>query len=119
MGDFVRFEFSGKTLRNRLSVNSNYIGFNKAAGAAFDLSSYKYAVLFYDEQDFRIGIMPTNNEAEVGVRTIRTHKTGSVSIACKNFIERYQLFNKDIGVERYPCKYDEGSKMVIADMKEK
>jgi len=119
MGEFVRFDFSGKTLRPRMSINQTYLGLNKAAVERFGVQQFKAVVLFYDEQDQRIGVLLTNNEAEVGARSIRVHKGGSATIACRNFVERYSLYNPTAGVARYTCNFDMEKKMIIIDLREK
>lgn len=119
MGEFVRFDFKGKTLRPRMSINASYIGLNRAAVEKFGIAKYKAVVLFFDEQDRRIGVLLTNNDSESGSRVVRVHKSGSATIACRNFVERYSLFNAVEGINRYTCKFEAEKNMVIADLQEK
>ncbi len=114
---FVRYTKSIKSYLPKISIwKRGQIGFNQGAIAKCNLIDYKYAILFYDEDEKKIGIQFTNDPSEKGVIKIVKAKTG-VSISAKSFLGIYGLLHdKTINYNVY---YDENNKLYIIDLKEK
>jgi hypothetical protein len=114
---FVRYTKSTKSYVPKISIwKRGNIGFNQGAITKFNLTDYKYVILFYDEDEKKIGIQLTNDPSEKGVIKIIKTKTGA-SISAKGFLGTYGLLHdKTIN---YNVHYDENCKMYVIDLKEK
>jgi hypothetical protein len=114
---FVRYTKSTKSYVPKISIwKRGNIGFNRGAITKFNLTDYKYVILFYDEDEKKIGIQLTNDPSEKGIIKIIKTKTGA-SISAKGFLSTYGLLHdKTIN---YNVHYDENDKMHVIDLKEK
>ena len=114
---FVRYTKSMKSYVPKISIwTKGQIGFNQGAVAKLHLADYKYAILFYDEDEKKIGIQFTNDSSEKGVFKIVKVRTGA-SISAKSFLGTYGLLHdKTI---KYNVHYDENEKIYVIDLKEK
>lgn len=112
---FERFTQTGRSLAAKLSIwNKGQIGFGMGAVARFKLSGYDYVVLMYDREEKRIGFMFTNDPKEEGATKLNKRKTG-VMVGAKTFLDFYEINYSE--TRQYNMKYDENSKLYIADLK--
>jgi len=111
---FERFTETGKSYRPKISIRSNgQIGFNLGAIKKFALNKYKYAVLFFDRENIKIGIKLTNSE-EDGISKLQVRKSNA-AISAKAFFDYYSIdYSKS---KRYDAVWDEKEQMIIASIK--
>ncbi len=111
---FEKFTQTGKSYRPKISIRSNgQIGFNFGAIERFKLSKYKYAILFFDRENTRIGIRLTNNEEE-GICKLQVRKSNA-AIAAKAFLDYYSIdYSK---TKRYEAAWDEKEDMIVSNIK--
>lgn len=78
------------------------IGFNKGAMEKYKLEQYKYAVLFFDEEERKIGIKLTNNPGEEGaIKVIK--RQNAVSFTANAFLNTYEIVHKE--TKKYDVEY--------------
>ena len=88
---FKRFNFKGRSFVPRVTINKiGNLALNSAAQTRFGLSEYKYAVLFYDADTARVGIILTNDSKEEGRRTLRQRPTGA-DISASAFLDYFEI----------------------------
>ena len=112
MGEFVKFTLSGRSIKPKITIRKGgQIGLNNSSIEEFELKKYKFVVLFIDEKDKRIGLRPTNDEKEQGIRKMRISKFDAVVLA-KKFIEMYKL--EQLKTRQLDCEWDKKEDMIIA-----
>lgn len=108
---FERFTEVGRVFRPRASLRSNgQIGFNHGCVKRFEMEKYAYAILFYDAETNRIGVVLTNNKEEPGAATLMT-RSGNGTISARSFLEYYRLIPKK--TTQYDIERDVSSGMLI------
>lgn len=111
---FERYVKSGRTYRPTASIWSRgQIGLNQGAVRRFKINEYKFAVLFYDDENKRIGIRLTNDENEPGVMGIVRGATG-VFISAISFLDFYNIDHKK--TQKYAVDYNEDEGFYILDL---
>ena len=111
---FERFTGTGRSYASRVSVSkAGLISFNNGATKRFRIDERPYAVLFYDAEENRMGIMLTDNAEEAGARKIRLRESGA-DVAAKVFFDYYGVAVDETMV--YEPTLDEEGEMVIIDL---
>ena len=87
-----KFTITRRSFKPRISIRGNsQIGFNSAAIEDFKLKDYKFAVLYYDRDNKKIGVKLTNSKEEEGVRKLRVREGAGASLPARVFIEYYKM----------------------------
>lgn len=109
---FERFTENGRSFKPKLSITkAGIIALNNACLVKFNLSEYKYVVLFYDQSSKRIGIKPTNDAKEDGCCKLRVRASG-VDISATAYLRYYDL-EHDV-TTRYSIAWDKESDMLVS-----
>ena len=112
-----KFTMTRRSFKPRISIRGkSQIGFNTAAIEDFKLKDYKFAVLFYDKENKRIGIKLTNDKDEEGVRKLRVKELTGASLPARTFIEYYKIGN--FSGQRFNAELDKQEKMIVATLVE-
>lgn len=111
--DFVKFTDTDVSYAARITIRrTGQFGFNAGALNLFQLASYQYVVLFYDEQRRVVGIQPYNEQCEGAIRL--AHRKGNTYVQAKNFCERFGI---DYGESRrYHLKRDEEQNVLYFEL---
>jgi hypothetical protein len=72
-------------------------------------------VLYIDKIDKKIGLKPTNDEKEEGVKVFKINKYGA-SIPAKSFVDDYGL--EQIKKRQLDCLWDKKDSMLVAKYSE-
>ncbi len=106
---YKRFTGTGKCHNPKISINRmGMLGLNDAARQKFEIDKYKFCVLFYDEDERKIGLQLTN-KAQLGAIRIRRRSVGA-AIGAKSFFHYFAIL-PDVNT-RYEAKL-EGDMIVI------
>jgi len=99
-----------------ISISSRgRISFNTSAVNEYSLTSFQYALLFFDTDTNRIGLVFTN-ERENGASKVSL-RTGLINFSAINFLKTYKV---DISVSsQHMAVYDKENKMFILQPKMK
>ena len=113
---FERFTQAGRGYRPKVSVTrTGLIGLNQGSVKRFKLQDYNYVVLYYDREGQRIGIQPTNDENEEGIRKLRKRVSGA-DVSAKAFFDYYDIdYNT---TKRYNALWDDDNNMIIVRLKQ-
>ncbi|MHB8066814.1 MAG: hypothetical protein ACYDIC_02825 [Desulfobaccales bacterium] len=112
---FERFTQTGQRFKPKLSIwgKGGQIGFNKGAMNRFSFDNFRYAILFFDRENRRLGIKFTNDEKEEGIIKFNPRKTGAV-IAGKAFLEYYNIdYSK---TKTYDVVFDQENDLYIVNL---
>ena len=113
-----KFTITRRSFKPKISIRGkSQIGFNTAAIEDFKLKDYKFAVLYYDKENKRIGVKPTNDKDEEGVRKLRVRELAGASLPARAFIEYHGLGN--FSGQRFNAEFDKQEKMIVATLVEK
>lgn len=113
-----KFTITRKSFRPKISIRGNsQIGFNFAAIEEFKLKDYKFAILYYDKENKKIGIKLTNDKEEEGIRKLRVRELAGASLPARVFIEYYKLGN--FSGQRFNAEWDKQEKMIVVALTEK
>ncbi len=110
---FEKFTQAGQSFKPKMSIwgNGGQIGFNQGAMKKFKLDIYKYAILFFDRENKRIGIKFTNDEKEEGINKFNA-KRGV--IPGKAFMDYYGVdYSK---TKPYDVVFDEENELYIVNL---
>lgn len=113
---FERFtKTRGRGYAPKVSIWSRgQIGFNEGCLVRYDLKQYKYAVLYYDKDNKKIGIKFTNNKTDDGAMKVIFRETGGASISANAFLGFYNIDHTK--TKRYDVNYDEDAGMFIIEI---
>jgi len=113
---FKRFTKTGRVYTPIVSIwRRGQIGFNRGAVEKFKVNDYQYAILFFDEDERKIGIQLTNDGSEEGVCKITKGETSSF-ISAKPFLTYHDIpLRKTL---RYNIRRDEDNDLYIVDLNE-
>ena len=115
MSTWEVYKFEGRTATPKLTIRKGgQIGLNSAAVRKFKLDKYSYAVLLINQEEGKIGVLPTNDEGMEGRRSIKIVQ-GGASIPSKSFIEYYEL--DKVKENRIKCEWDNEREMIVAEYK--
>ena len=89
------------------------IGFNKGAMEKFRIQDYDFAVLFFDEEERKIGIKLTNDPKEEGANKIIKRATGS-SFSANAFLNTFDI--KHDATRQYDVEFDETEKLLVVQL---
>lgn len=111
---FKRFTKTGRVYNPIVSIwQRGQIGFNRGAVEKFKINDYNYAILYFDDEERKIGIQFTNDSLEEGACKI-TKGTTSSFISAKPFLTYYDVpLRKTI---RFNMKYDEENNLYTIDL---
>ena len=110
-----KFTMTRRSFNPRISIRGkSQIGFNTAAIEDFKLKDYKFAVLYYDKENKRIGVKLTKDEE--GVRKLRVKEAAGASLPARTFIEYYKLGS--FSGQRFNAEWDKQEKMIVATLTE-
>lgn len=113
---FERFVLGGKSYKPKVSIRrSGQIGFNQGAVKKFSMEKYRYAVLFFDRINKRIGIKLTNEEEE-GICRLRVRGWGG-TVSAKAFLDYYGIDYSRL--KKFDARWDESEGMIVVDIKER
>jgi len=93
------------------------IGFNKGALDEFSLGKYKYAALYYDKENDKIGVEFTNDEKSEGISKMITRKGAGTSISALAFLKHYKIDFSE--TTKYDLEYDKENKLYVVDLRKK
>jgi hypothetical protein len=113
---FVKYTNTGGRIgKPTISIwTRGQIGFSNAAIIEYDLKSYKYAVVYYNDEEKKIGITLTNNDKEDGINKLIHRKGGGISFSAMSFLKTYKVdFSK---TKQYDFEYDKENKMFIISL---
>lgn len=85
------------------------IGLNVTAIAYYALHVFRYAILFFDDEQKKIGIRFTNDDAQEGIRQL-VHGVFASTISAKSFVDFYH-----IPCGRFMLRYDEELDLYLCD----
>jgi len=93
MYNFTRFEGSGPSKDNRISINkSSEITLPSTFCYENKIYSYMFAVLFWDNEKKAVGLHFTNKKDEKGIYKVkRSSKGGGARISAKSFIAKNKI----------------------------
>ncbi len=112
---FERFTETNKSFISRISIRSNgQLGFSQGAIHKFNLSSFKFGILFYDKGEGKIGIQLSNDENEKGICKLQV-RPQNASISAKAFLDFFDLPYSE--TKSYPAEWNEENKMIIFSLK--
>jgi hypothetical protein len=115
MSSWEVYKFEGRTATPKLTIRKGgQIGLNSAAVRKYKLDKYGYAVLLINQEEGKIGVLPTNDEGMEGRRSIKIVQ-GGASIPSKSFIEYYEL--DKVKENRMKCEWDDEHEMIVAEYK--
>ena len=113
---FVKYIKTGSRVgKPKISIwTRGQIGFNQGAIVKYKIDSYKYAVIFFDQDTNRIGITLTNDDNEEGISKLVFRKAGGVSFSAMSFLKAYDVdYSK---TKQYEFEYDEVNDMYIINL---
>ncbi len=111
---FERFVRAGRSYAPKVSIwTRGQIGFNRGAVKKMSMRDYKYAILFYDKENKRVGIKLTNNPSEEGATKISFGSTGAF-ISARAFLDYYDIPRGE--TKRYDIYYDDENDMWVFDL---
>lgn len=111
---FEKFTEKARSFRPKLSVRSNStIGLNAPAVIKFKLKDAKCVTLYYDRQERRIGLKPTNNTDEEGAHPLNMSKTGAW-VSARRFLDYFGLTTPE--TKRYDATWDDAEEMIVAKL---
>ena len=111
---FEKFTQVGRGYKPKVSITrSGLIGFNQGAVKHFELDQFDWAILYYDNDNNRIGIELTNDATEDGVCKLRKRTSGA-DVSARSFFEYYRIdYDK---TSRYDAKRDDIENKIIVKM---
>lgn len=90
------------------------VGFNQAAVDEYKLSDFKYVVLYYDQDDRRIGLEFTNDEKADGACKLGFRKGSGVSFSAVAFLKTFKIdYTK---TRQYDLTFDETNTFYVIDL---
>lgn len=112
---FERFTEIGRGYKPKVSITkSGLIGFNQGAVMHFHLNDYKYAILFYDRENRRVGIGLTNDSEESGVCKLRKRESGA-DVSARSFFGYYGIdFTES---NKYDAVWDDEEDKIVVTIK--
>jgi len=88
---FKRFTDVGGAYRPRASIRTvGQLGLNKGSVRRYGIDKYGYAVLYYDDEEQRIGIELINDPNTDGAVVIHV-RDGGGTIAAKSFLNCFEI----------------------------
>jgi hypothetical protein len=108
---FEKFSETRRSFKPKISIRSNgSIAFNTGAVEKFRLGRYKFVTLFFDRENNKIGVKPTE-ASEDGSHALHHGKTGA-SLSGTRFLAYFDMIPpKTI---RADAKWDEQEGMIVA-----
>lgn len=95
-------------------LKQGVIGINNECYGKY-FKNYKYAIFFFDKENKKIGIKPTNEPAS-NTYTIRISRDGKLaSVSAMAFLNYYNIPHKDS--KSYPCDWNESEKILEVKLK--
>lgn len=92
------------------------LGFNQAAALKYDIASYKYAILYFDPDEQKIGIRLTNDGDEEGAIKLFIRKGSGASFSAVSFLRTYDIaFGKK--TEKYNFEFMKDINMFVFEPK--
>jgi hypothetical protein len=111
---FEKFTEKARSFRPKLSIRSNStIGLNAPAVMKFKLKDVKCVTLYYDRDEKKIGLKPTNSSEEDGAHPMNMSKTGAW-VSARRFLDYFGLTPAE--TKRYDAGWDEEQKMIVAQL---
>jgi len=111
---FVRFTKSGRGYTPKAAIwTRGQIGFNRGAVEKFSLKDFKYAVLFFDKDNKKVGIKFTNDPTEEGANKLVFSKTGAF-ISARAFLDYYDIPRGE--TKRYDIYYDDENDLYVFNL---
>ena len=90
------------------------IGFNQGAVIEYKLDSYTYAVLYYDEEDKKIGFELINDENAEGANKLVVRKNAGISMSALPFLRMSKIDFSE--TRQYGLSYDKEHKLYVIDL---
>ncbi len=108
-----KFTLSGRSIKPKVTIRKGgQLGLNNAVISQYGLNKFRYVILFIDKEAKKLGLKPTNDNKEDGLRKLRITKYGA-SIPAKNFIELYKL--DQIKKRQLECIWDKKDNMIVCN----
>ncbi len=112
---FIKFTESGRSFAPKATISTHgALSFNEGACSRFGIKTHEAVVLYYDPEEFLIGIELTQDKTVEGARPLRKRTMGA-DLAIKPFLDRWDIFPK--GTTSYPLVMDEETGLLIVDVK--
>jgi hypothetical protein len=113
---FVRFTKPGARLgKPQVSIWSRgQIGFNQGAVEEYNLTQYKYLVLFYDSESNRVGFRFTTDKNENGAIKLVFRGNAGLSLSAIAFLKTFKI--KYGETRTYNLDYDENERLFTIDL---
>ena len=116
MAQWVKFTEPGRSFAARLSIwKGGQIAFNHGACERFDITTYRFAVLYFASDVPAIGVQLTNDEHAEGSISVSERGTGA-SVSAKSFLQRFRL--DDWRGKNFDLEKDEESGLLVARLEE-
>jgi hypothetical protein len=113
---FVKFTKTGSRIGiPKVSIwTRGQIGFNQGAVIEYKLDSYTYAVLYYDEEDKKIGFELINDENAEGAIKLVVRKNAGISMSALPFLRMSKIDFSE--TRQYGLSYDKEHKLYVIDL---
>lgn len=113
---FKKFtKVGGRSFAPKVGIwSKGQIGFNKGAIEKFELNQYDYVMLYFDEEEKKIGFEFTNDASAEGVIKIIKRPTG-FSFSANSFLKHYEITPEEN--VKYDVIFDKEQKLYIIELK--
>ena len=90
------------------------IGLNRGAIERFDLSKYKYVMLFFERDENKVGIKFTSDAKESDIMKVVHRKNGGLSFSGTAFLHYYGIdYSK---TKKYDLEYDKVNDLYVFEL---
>lgn len=90
------------------------IGINHSAVVEYGIDSFRYAVLYYDEESNLIGIEFTENKNAEGAVKLVFRKSSGISFSARAFLKTFKIDYSE--TRRYEFEYDKANKLYVINL---
>lgn len=113
---FEKFTQTTSRFNSKISFwKGGQIGFSQGAVKRLDLKLFSHAVLFFDKENYLVGIKFTTDATENGAIKISARGKGAF-VPAKAFMDFYEItYPRDT---RYDINYDEETDLFIIDLRQ-
>ena len=113
---WTKFTEGGRSFAPRATISMNgSLSFNEGACARFKIKDAPVAVLYYDDEQHRVGVELSTDPQTDGARKIRRRRMGA-DIAAKPFLDKFDI--QPPSTMLYPLARDEESGYLVIRLDE-
>ena len=115
---FIKFTKTGSRIDTpKASVwTRGQIGFNQGAVVEYNLASYTYAVLYYDEETKNVGFELTNDAKAEGATKLIVRKNAGISMSARSFLKTFKIDFSE--TRQYNLSYNKSISMYVINLNE-